>query len=83
VGENRLTIRACKQTDYLELTVEDNGVGASGSKKLFEHSSMGLGLRNVEERLQTVYHGNARFSFESQPRSGSRAQILIPIAGLA
>src|ERR1700730_6304933 len=83
VGETRLTIRARKQTDYLELTVEDNGVGASAPRKLSERNSTGLGLRNVEERLQTVYHGNARFSFESEPRTGSRAQILIPIAGVA
>ena len=83
VGENRLTIRARKQTDYLELTVEDNGVGASAPRKLSERNSTRLGLRNVEERLQTVYHGNARFSFESEPRTGSRAQILIPIAGVA
>jgi two-component system, LytTR family, sensor kinase len=83
VGENQLTIRARKRTDYLELTVEDNGVGASATRKLSERNSTGLGIRNVEERLQTVYHGNARFSFESQPRAGSRAQILIPIAGVA
>jgi two-component system, LytTR family, sensor kinase len=79
VGENQLTIRARKHTDYLELTVEDNGVGASAPRKLSERSSTGLGLRNVEERLQTVYRGGAQFSFESQPRIGSRAQILIPI----
>jgi two-component system LytT family sensor kinase len=83
VGENQLTIRARKQTEYLELTVEDNGVGAQAPRRLSAHNSIGLGLRNVEERLQTVYHGAARFSFESQPRAGSRAQILIPIAGLA
>ena len=79
VGENQLTIRARKHTGYLELTVEDNGVGASAPRKRSERSSTGLGLRNVEERLQTVYRGGAQFSFESQPRIGSRAQILIPI----
>ena len=83
MGENQLTIRARKQTDYLELTVEDNGVGASAPRKLSERKSTGLGLRNVEERLQTVYHGNARFFFESKPRTGTRAQILIPIGGVA
>ena len=83
VGENQLTIRVRKHTDYLELTVEDNGVGASAPRKLFERNSTGLGLRNVEERLQTVYHGNARFFFESEPRTGTRAQILIPIVDLA
>ena len=81
VGENQLTIRARQQRDYLELTVEDNGVGANVPMKPSGRST-GLGLRNVEERLQTVYRGNARFFFESQPRTGSRAQILIPIPAL-
>jgi two-component system LytT family sensor kinase len=83
VGENRLTIRACKHCGYVELTVEDNGVGASAPRPLSERNSTGLGHRNVEERLQTVYHGNACFFFESEPRIGTRAQILIPIAGMA
>lgn len=82
VGENRLTIRARRQTDFVELTVEDNGVGANALNRLSGNGSTGLGLRNVEERLQTVYRGNARFSFESQPHIGSRAQILIPCPAL-
>jgi two-component system, LytTR family, sensor kinase len=78
VGENQLTIRARQQANYLELTVEDNGIGADITKKVSGQG--GLGLRNVEERLQTVYQGEAQFSFESAPRLGARAQILIPIA---
>ena len=77
VGENLLTIRARQLTDHIELTVEDNGVGAKVNSS--GGNSTGLGLRNVEERLQTVYRGDAQFSFESVPRLGSRAQILIPI----
>jgi two-component system, LytTR family, sensor kinase len=77
VGENLLTIRGRQVTDHIELTVEDNGVGANVSSS--SRNSTGLGLRNVEERLQTVYRGDAQFSFESVPRLGSRAQILIPI----
>jgi two-component system, LytTR family, sensor kinase len=79
VGENLLTIRARQKSQHLELTVEDNGVGASATKKVPGRDCTGLGLRNVEERLQTVYRGDAQFSFESVPRMGSRAQILIPI----
>jgi two-component system, LytTR family, sensor kinase len=79
VGENLLTIRARQLSRHLELTVEDNGVGASVTKKVPGRDCTGLGLRNVEERLQTVYRGDAQFSFESVPRMGSRAQILIPI----
>ena len=77
VGENLLTIRSRQLTEHLELTVEDNGVGSS--LKCSGRNSTGLGLRNVEERLQTVYRGDAQFSFESTPRLGARAQILIPI----
>jgi two-component system LytT family sensor kinase len=80
VGENLLTIRARQLSQHLELTVEDNGVGATVTKKVPGRDCTGLGLRNVEERLQTVYRGDAQFSFESVPRMGSRAQILIPIA---
>jgi two-component system LytT family sensor kinase len=79
VGANQLTIRARQQAHYLELTVEDNGIGAVARKNVSGQPSTGLGLRNVEERLQTVYRGNAQFTFESEPRVGSRAQILIPI----
>jgi len=81
VGENLLTIRARKLTEHLELTVEDNGVGANVTKKASVpgRDYTGLGLRNVEERLQTVYRGDAQFCFESVPRLGSRAKILIPI----
>jgi two-component system LytT family sensor kinase len=81
VGENQLTIRARQKSDYLELTVEDNGVGANVAIKPSGRST-GLGLRNVEERLQTLYRGSARFFFESEPRTGSRALILIPIPAL-
>ncbi|MBV8486444.1 MAG: histidine kinase [Verrucomicrobia bacterium] len=79
VGENLLIIRARQTREHLELTVEDNGVGANVTKKLSGRDCTGLGLRNVEERLQTVYRGDAQFTFESVPRLGSRAQILIPI----
>jgi len=79
VGENLLTIRARQLSEHLELTVEDNGVGANVTKKIPGRDCTGLGLRNVEERLQTVYRGDAQFSFQSVPRLGSRAQILIPI----
>jgi two-component system LytT family sensor kinase len=83
VGETRLTIRARRQSGYLELTVEDNGVGTRGPQNLSERNSTGLGHRNVEERLQTVYQGNARFFFASEPPIGSRAQILIPLTRIA
>jgi hypothetical protein len=43
-GANQLTIRARQRSDYLELTVEDNGVGASTGKKLVGRSSIGFGL---------------------------------------
>ena len=60
-----------------------NGVGANAPKKFSARNWTGFGLRNVEERLQTVYQGKARLSFESRPSGGSCARILIPIPAAA
>jgi two-component system, LytTR family, sensor kinase len=82
IGQNQLNIRVREHVGCLELSVEDNGVGVDIRKKAANQLSTGVGLRNVQERLQTVYRGHAQFSFESEPDVGSRARILIPIPSL-
>jgi two-component system LytT family sensor kinase len=77
LGQNELTIRANRKENLLLLSVEDNGVGMKA--KANPGQSIGMGLRNVKERLQTVYGNLATFSFESRPQLGSRALVEIPI----
>ena len=77
LGQSELKIRANRKENVLLLSVEDNGVGMKGKSK--PGQSFGVGLRNVKERLQTVYGNLATFSFESTPQLGSRALVEIPI----
>jgi two-component system sensor histidine kinase LytS len=77
LGQSELTIRANRKQNLLLLSVEDNGVGMKGQSN--PSQSIGMGLRNVKERLQTVYGNLATFSFESRPQLGSRAHVEIPI----
>jgi len=77
LGQSELTIRANRKENLLLLSVEDNGVGMKGRSN--PGQSIGVGLRNVKERLQTVYGSLATFSFESTPQLGSRALVEIPI----
>jgi two-component system LytT family sensor kinase len=77
LGQSELTIRANRKENLLLLSVEDNGLGMKGKSN--PGQSVGVGLRNVKERLQTVYGNLATFSFESRPQLGSRALVEIPI----
>jgi two-component system LytT family sensor kinase len=77
LGQSELTIRADRKENLLLLSVEDNGVGMKGKSN--PGQSVGVGLRNVKDRLQTVYGNLATFSFESRPQTGSRALVEIPI----
>jgi two-component system, LytTR family, sensor kinase len=82
IGQNQLNIRVREQMGRLELSVEDNGIGVDTGRRAPNQTSTGVGLRNVQERLQTIYRGQARFSFESEPQVGSRARIVIPLPSL-
>ena len=78
LGQSELMIRANRKENLLLLSVEDNGVGIKSKSN--PGQSIGVGLRNVKERLQTVYGNLATFSFESTPQLGSRALVEIPIS---
>jgi two-component system, LytTR family, sensor kinase len=78
VGPCRLVIRGTAQDEKLVLSVEDNGVG-TGTGGARKPPRDGIGLRNVRERLATVYGARAHLSFESQPRQGTRATVYLPL----
>jgi len=82
IGQNQLNIRVREQMGRLELSVEDNGIGVDTGERAANQPSTGVGLRNVQERLQTIYRGQARFFFESEPQVGTLARIVIPIPSL-
>lgn len=65
-----------------EIIVKDDGVGMSEtqvSTLLNENDSTnGIGIRNVNDRLKTIYGKGFGLSIESQPSLGTTVKMLIP-----
>jgi len=82
-GEKKLTIRISKTENTILISIEDNGIGIEGAKKLKTNSN-GVGLRMNEERIQMMkekYGGNYSFKLidlAEQGREGTRVEIFIP-----
>lgn len=78
-GDNQLIIRAGRIADALSLSVEDNGVGISESlDAVHPEGARGVGLRNIRERLRTIYGHRASLVLENITQGGSRALVIIP-----
>lgn len=62
----------------LTLSVADDGVGIEDARlaSILEHP--GIGVSNVNERLQVLFGANYRLSITSQPGEGTRTLIEIP-----
>ena len=63
----------------LAITVEDTGAGAT-SQSLQRGRSTGLGLRNVERRLECQYGTSASLSIRTAPGEGTIVEIRLPAA---
>lgn len=77
VGEGRITIRSAKRAGHAVIEVIDNGIGM-GSNPVETSSQRGIGLRNVNERLQVIYGANYELKLHSVPGQGTSARIEIP-----
>lgn len=72
-----ITIRATKvrhkNLQYLHLAVLDDGPSVA------THSSIGIGLQNLRERLKTLYGSRARFTAGGRESGGFMANVRLPI----
>jgi two-component sensor histidine kinase len=69
-----VTINAQRDGNRLRLSIEDDGVG------LRPGSPHGIGLRNVQERLRTLYAQAAEFLIGARPGGrGTMVTIVIPL----
>ena len=69
-----ISISARRRGETLELSVRDNGGGASPSGK----SGGGIGLSNTRARLQALYGPDARLTAQSPPEGGFLVEITLP-----
>jgi LytS/YehU family sensor histidine kinase len=68
----RLTLRAAREGEWLDLEVQDNGAG-------FDSVREGVGLRNTRARLLLLYHENQKLEIFSVPDKGTRIVVRIPL----
>ena len=62
----------------LSITVEDTGAGATA--EALEHGrNIGVGLRNVERRLECQYGAAASLSIRTVPERGTIVEIRVPV----
>jgi signal transduction histidine kinase len=73
----RITIRAERTDERLNLMVTDNGIGCRDVFHAMENG--GIGLRNVRERLRLLYGTNATFNVSSPPAGGFQVELSLPI----
>jgi two-component system, LytTR family, sensor kinase len=77
VGGGRITIRTAMTHGHTVIEVLDDGLGMSEDR--LEHAlGGGIGLSNVNERLQTIYGANYHLKLTSEPGRGTCARVEIP-----
>jgi len=91
LGPGCLRISARVLGDQVCVQVEDDGVGSGwmpphkrdGDRPRFLSESghrvfAGVGLSNIAQRLETLYHGQAHLNLESRESGGTCATVLMP-----
>lgn len=81
-----VTLRSRVRGGRLVVDIEDDGVGimparaeAVGAVTAQSQSGNGIGMKNVRERLEVLYGGEARFEVESRPGRGTRVTLEMPM----
>jgi LytS/YehU family sensor histidine kinase len=78
-GEVRISARLLQPAVVL-ISVMDTGVGVTDTT-LAQRRRRGLGLSNVEQRLQRYGSRETPLVIRSTPRSGTTVEIRIPLSG--
>jgi two-component system, LytTR family, sensor kinase len=68
-----VSVHAHREGERLHLRVEDDGVGLRADVR------HGVGLRNVQDRLRTMYAHAAEFLIGERPGGGTLITIVIPL----
>ncbi len=74
-----ITLRSRMQGDSVVVEVEDDGVGiVLKPASALSRTGAGIGMKNVQERLEVLYGNRARFTVVSRPGRGTLVSIELP-----
>jgi len=77
--------RETEEGNFLDITIRDNGPGypdelmayLNGGKPV-EDEKLGIGVRNLLERLKVVYEGDEKPSWYFENRNGAVSELILP-----
>jgi len=79
-----VTLRSRLEGDHINIEVADDGVGmTAGPATALRRTGAGIGMKNVQERLEVLYGNQARFNVVSNPGRGTLVSIEIPADGIS
>jgi len=78
--QGEISISSRKQDSSLYITVQDNGKGMTAEELRNVSQVSGIGLRNVNERLQIIYGPAYTMDLESSPGNGVKITLKLPLS---
>jgi len=79
INGGTVTLRSRLEGDRVLIEVADDGVGMGNRPaSALGRSGAGIGMKNVQERLEVLYGNQARFTVVSNPGRGTLISIEIP-----
>jgi two-component system LytT family sensor kinase len=80
INGGTVTLRSRLEGDHVTIEVADDGVGiGTRPRTALNRSGAGIGMKNVQERLDVLYGNQAHFSVVSNPGRGTLVSIEIPV----
>jgi two-component system LytT family sensor kinase len=74
-----VTLRSRLEGDRIFIEVSDDGVGMTGRpESAIRRTGSGIGMKNVQERLEVLYGNQASFNVVSNPGRGTKISIELP-----
>jgi two-component system LytT family sensor kinase len=75
-----ITLRSQLMGDYVRIEVADDGVGISNRPaSALRRPGAGIGMKNVQERLEVLFGSRAHFQVVSNPGRGTSVVIELPV----
>ena len=73
-----ITLRVTKNTNFAKFEVQDNGLGSNAQAVLDGKTSTGIGLKNSDQRLRSMYGDNSALNVQST-EEGFTVSFIVPI----